>query len=155
MPAPDAGAERRGPARRLVRVLFVTRGNACLGPMAEAFANTLGGDILSATSAGVNPAGRVSALARMVMAEKRIAVPAARPRGMGELSVADFDLIVNLTGEAVDFSDVPVLRYSLQEPEGRSETEYRRLRDRVEALVAHLSSQLREVCRGYRIGAAA
>lgn len=123
--------------------------------MAEAFAKARGSDVLTAECAGLHPAGRISALARMVMAERRVQVPAVRPRGLQEVCPADFDLIVNLTGEPLPPSDVPVLRYSLHEPEGRGETEYRDLRDRVEALVADLVVQLRDVCRRYSAGAAA
>lgn len=123
--------------------------------MAAAFAKACGSDVLAAECAGLHPAGRTSALARMVMAERRVQVPAARPRGLQEVCLTDFDLIVNLTGEPLPPSDVPVLRYSLPEPDGRGAAEYRDLRDRVEALVSDLVVQLRDVCRRYGAGAAA
>ena len=78
------------------RVLFVCIGNACRSQMAEAFARTLGSDILIPASVGLAPAPAVALDTIRVMEERNIDLRDHFPKSLRHLGRADFDLVVNM-----------------------------------------------------------
>jgi arsenate reductase len=130
--------ERRG------RVLFVCLGNACRSQMAEAFANAYGKDVLEASSAGIQPASRVSSRTRAVMAEKRVPIdPRQTPKAVSSFDMSSFDLIVNLSEYGVPKTCTRVLRLAVPDPMGHQDDTHREARDTIEAFVRVLVDHFR------------
>ncbi len=112
--------------------------------MAEAFARTLGGDILVAESAGLLPSDGISKYARLVMLEKNIPIRKRTPKLLSDFNLAKFDLVVNMTGRPLTFVHAgDVVEWDVSDPAGRKLTNHRAVRDRIEALVRNLVANLR------------
>jgi len=131
---------------RRLRVLFVCMGNACRSPMAEAFANAYGPDVIDARSAGLTPARAISSVTRLVVEEKEIhSLRTAVPRGIAAIDLSRIDLIVNMSGHALPSFETPVIRVAVRDPNGKDEAVHRQVRDRIEAQVIELVRSLRDV----------
>ena len=80
------------------RVLFVCIGNACRSQMAEAFAHTYGADVIVPASAGLAPASAVHPVTARAMLEKNIDLKDHFPKALRNMSRAQFDLVINMSG---------------------------------------------------------
>ncbi len=129
---------------RRQRVLFVCIGNACRSQMAEAFASRYGSDVLVARSAGVAPCGMVSPVTAELMLEKNIDLGDAVPKGF-DVTGADFDLILNMSGRALPAGlKAEVREWKVEDPISLSEERHREVRDQIESLVQRLILELRK-----------
>ncbi len=126
------------------RVLFVCYGNACRSQMAEAFARTYGSDVMVPASAGVNPAMRVAPDTVRAMAEKNIDLRDHFPKGIRNLGRAQFDLVINMSGEALPESVGPnILAWDIPDPIIVGYDEHCEIRDQIERMVMQLVLDLR------------
>jgi arsenate reductase (thioredoxin) len=127
-----------------VRVLFVCIGNSCRSQMAEGFARAHGRGVWEADSAGLMPANIVAPLTRRVMEEKSISLEEHFPKGLDEVRLSDYDLVVNMSGYEMPGTVTPPVRtWDVRDPIGQSETVYRRVRDEIERLVLDMLSEVR------------
>lgn len=124
------------------RVLFVCLGNAIRSQMAEAFARHYGGDVIRPASAGLAPATMIAPLAREVMAGRNISLDDQFPKGLDEVEVAAFDLVVNLSGRPLRTAG-PRRDWKVRDPVGGTEAQYREAADEIERLVMGLILELR------------
>ncbi len=130
-----------------MKVLFVCIGNSCRSQMAEGFARAYGRDIWEAESAGLMPAAIVVHPTRAVMEEKHISLEGHFPKSLAEVRLADYDLVVNMSGEELPrVVKAPVRVWKIEDPIGKSEKVYRRVRDEIEQLVVALAGEVR-ACR--------
>jgi arsenate reductase (thioredoxin) len=126
------------------RVLFLCIGNACRSQMAEGFARHLGSDVADVNSAGLEPYFEVPSKTKEVMREKGIDLSDHFPKGVGEVSIQDFDIVVNLSG-----IQMPILdrrewhNWPIDDPFGMKDATYRRVRDEIEERVSALLNNLR------------
>ncbi len=127
-----------------VRVLFVCIGNACRSQMAEAFARSYGGDVLTAASAGLSPAMSVARDTIRAMAERNLDLHDHFPKSIRHLGRAQFDIAVNLSGAPLPPSVAPrVLEWDVEDPIGMRYEDHCDVRDHVERLVMKLVQELR------------
>jgi arsenate reductase len=132
--------------RRRGRVLFVSEKNACRSQMAEAFARTLGVDVLEAASGGCSPAASIPHQVYAVMQEKDISLADSSTKNFQSLHLAYFDVIVNLGGCSLPQTTATVLDLPLPSPIEDPEADlvlYRDTRDRVETFVKFLVEHFR------------
>ena len=131
-------------AARTSRVLFVCVGNSCRSQMAEGFARALGGGRIVPFSAGSRPEGLVNPVAVRLMAERGIDLAGHWSKGLGELPQGEaWDILVTMgCGDACPH--LPARRrldWSIPDPWGVDDEEFRAVRDRIEAevrtLIAH------------------
>jgi arsenate reductase (thioredoxin) len=113
--------------------------------MAEALARKYGSDVLTVSSAGLTPAVNTHILTRSVLKEINVDLGEHRPRHFDEVDLRRFDLIVNMSGEALPERDgVPVETWEVKDPYGRDEEEFRRARGDIEMKVMHLILRARK-----------
>jgi arsenate reductase len=126
------------------RVLFVCIGNACRSQMAEAFARTLGSDIMIPASVGLAPAPAVAPDTIRVMEERNIDLRDHFPKSLRHLGRADFDLVVNMTGFFLpkEFKG-RIVDWEVSDPVFMEYEEHREVRDAIEQLVMKLVLELR------------
>ncbi|HVP49091.1 MAG TPA: hypothetical protein VMT32_21005 [Bryobacteraceae bacterium] len=130
--------------QRRKRVLFVCVGNCCRSQMAEGFATYHGGDILTAESAGLAPAGIVVDQTVRSMSGKNIDISNHYSKAFRVDEANDFDLVVNMSGyELPKGIRVPVMRWEVPDPIGESDEVYAQVRDQIERLVTKLVTHLR------------
>ena len=111
--------------------------------MAEGFARAYGSDVLTAESAGLAPAMMLAPLTHKVMLEKNIDLGHLFPRSVEDLK-GRFDLVINLSGGVVPRSiTAPVEDWKIQDPIGKSEEVFRRVRDEIEQNVMRLVLAMR------------
>ena len=128
----------------LKRVLFVCLGNSCRSQMAEAFARSYGGDVLTAASAGLSPAMSVARDTIRAMDERDLDLRDHFPKSIRHLGRAQFDIAINLSGAPLPPSVAPrVLEWDVEDPIGMSYKEHCEVRDHVERLVMKLVTELR------------
>jgi arsenate reductase len=131
--------------REKFHVLFVCIGNSCRSPMAEAVARQLASDIIEPSSAGLAPLGHI--------AERTIATLSANGHSAGGLfskrlspkAIDDADLIVNLSGLAIDClpGRVKVEEWPVEDPYGAGPATYQRILEEIEGRVLTLAARLR------------
>jgi protein-tyrosine-phosphatase len=110
--------------------------------MAEGFARHYGRDVVTAESAGLEPAGVVVTETIRTMAEKNIDITQQYSKPLP--STSRYDLIVNLSGfELPDPIEIPVLIWKVRDPIGQPDSVYREVRDEIENLVMDLVQNLR------------
>jgi arsenate reductase (thioredoxin) len=126
------------------RVLFLCIGNACRSQMAEAFARAYGSDVLVPASAGFAPAPRVPEDTIRAMDEKNLDVRSQVPKSVSDLSGAEFDLIVNMSGYPFpQFNGALLREWDVPDPVLMAYDEHCRVRDQIEMLVMKLILELR------------
>jgi arsenate reductase (thioredoxin) len=126
------------------RVLFLCIGNACRSQMAEAFARAYGSDVLWPASAGFAPAPRVPEDTIRAMQEKNLDVRSQVPKSISDLSGAEFDLIVNMSGYPLpQVNGTPLREWDVPDPIFMDYDEHCRVRDQIEMLVMKLILELR------------
>jgi arsenate reductase len=130
------------------KVLFLCIGNSCRSQMAEGFARKYGSDVLEPASAGFSPANIVQPLTKKVMEAKNINIDDQVPKDLDQVGVAQFDLIVNMSGNKLpERMPVEVREWSVQDPIGQSEDIYIQVRDQLEHQVMRLILELRRDAR--------
>ncbi len=126
------------------RVLFLCIGNSCRSPMAEGFAKAYGSDVLEPVSAGLAPAPIIQPLTKQVMEEKNISLDDQCAKDVGLIDLRSIDLIINMSGRPLPFGmPVEVRDWKVEDPIGRDEETYIRVRDQIERLVMGLILDLR------------
>lgn len=139
---------------RPTTVLFLCTGNSCRSQMAEGYARALGGDGVSALSAGIEAHGR-NPRAIGVMAEDGVDISGQESTRLGEDMLARADVLVTVCGHADEHCPIvpPGVRtehWPLPDParaEGGDEAiraEFRRVRDEIKWRVAGLIERLTE-----------
>jgi protein-tyrosine-phosphatase len=112
--------------------------------MAEAFARAFGDDVLIARSAGLLPSESVSKSSGRVMLERNVPIGTRAPRLVSYYDLAEFDLVVNMTGRPLTFADAgAVVEWEVADPARMPLSSHRAVRDRIEALVSNLVANLR------------
>ena len=129
----------------LPRLLFVCIENSCRSQMAEGFARALGGDHVSAVSAGSRPSGQVDPRAVQFMAEKGIDLTPQQSKGLDDLpSGITWDYVVTMgCGDACPW--LPArhrVDWDLPDPKGLDDHGFRHVRDRIERLVRELVNEV-------------
>jgi len=129
------------------RILFVCRGNSGRSQMAEAFLQYYGGDLFEAYSAGSSPREKILPEVTEVMAEKGLDLFLRKPKEIeGVLKYGPFDLVVTMGCEEV----CPVietersLSWNLEDPEGKSLSVVREIRDKIEEEVKKLIAEVKD-----------
>lgn len=116
--------------------------------MAEGFARKYGSDVLEPASAGFAPANIVQPLTKKVMEAKNINIDDQFPKNLDQVGVAQFDLIVNMSGNKLpERMQVEVREWSVEDPIGQSEDIYVQVRDQLENQVMRLILDLRRDAR--------
>jgi arsenate reductase len=138
----DATA-RSSPAIPKKRVLFVCIGNSCRSQMAEAFAQAYGSDVMEVHSAGLSPASIIAPLTKVVLAEKNLAVDAQFPKSLDLVSHQPFDIVINMSGAALDLPPARMIEWPVKDPIGQKPEVYRVVATQIESLVMRLILDLR------------
>jgi protein-tyrosine-phosphatase len=116
--------------------------------MAEGFARKYGSDVLEPSSAGFAPASIVQPLTKKVMEAKNINIDDQFPKNLDQVGVAQFDLIVNMSGNKLPSQmTIEVREWTIEDPIGQSEQTYMRVRDELENRVMGLILDLRRDAR--------
>ncbi|MGA3328242.1 MAG: arsenate reductase ArsC [Terriglobia bacterium] len=125
-----------------VKILFVCVGNACRSQMAEAWANHFGKGRVEAYSAGTYPFGLIAEDTYTVMSEKGISLDHQCSKGLGDVPVAEMDVVVRMGTEV----ECPVLAgfkgrvvdWNVFDPYARGIESFRIVRDIIERQVQGL-----------------
>ena len=100
--------------------------------------------VMVPASAGVNPAMRVAPDTVRAMAEKNIDLRDHFPKGIRNLGRAQFDLVINMSGEALPESVGPnILAWDIPDPIIVGYDEHCEIRDQIERMVMQLVLDLR------------
>ena len=115
--------------------------------MAEGFARHHYSALMEASSAGLFPAPIVQPETIAVMAEKGISLEGQSPKPISAVDWKSMDLVVNMSGmpvlQAMPGFEGLNLMWVVQDPIGRSDKVYNKVRDRMEELVDGLAETLR------------
>jgi arsenate reductase len=126
------------------RVLFVCIGNACRSQMAEGFAGAYGSDVMIAGSVGLAPATALARDTIRAMEEKNIDVREQFPKALRHLGKAEFDLVVNMSGEYLPAGfGTRIVDWEVMDPVLLSYKEHCEVRDEIERQVMKLILELR------------
>ena len=129
------------------RVLFVCLGNSCRSPMAEALARHLAGDVIEASSAGLNALGYVATPTLSVLRENGVASDGLASKSLSTIDLAAIDLVVNLSGRPIQkhlaAKPLPVEDWDVGDPFGFDLALYRQIRDEIEWRIVNLAERLR------------
>ncbi len=129
------------------RVLFICIGNSCRSQMAEGFARHHYSELMEVSSAGLYPASIVQPETIAVMARKGISIEGQSPKPISAVDWKSMDLVVNMSGmpvlQAMPGFEGLNLMWVVQDPIGRSDKVYNKVRDRMEELVDGLAETLR------------
>jgi len=124
--------------------------------MAEGWCRRLKGDIVDASSAGVEASGGVDILAVRAMAEAGIDISRQHSKSVAELAGKDFDYVITMCGHANEtcpvfkgkamvihagFDDPPKLARNSAGPE-EAMAHYRRVRDEIGKFVLSIESYI-------------
>lgn len=116
--------------------------------MAEGFARKYGSDVIAPASAGFAPATIVQPLTKKVMEAKNINIDSQFPKSLDQVGVAQFDLIINMSGTKLPGrTEAEVREWNVTDPIGQSEEIYIQVRDQLEHQVMHLILDLRRDAR--------
>ncbi|HEV2424350.1 MAG TPA: hypothetical protein VGZ29_05945 [Terriglobia bacterium] len=130
------------------KVLFLCVGNSCRSQMAEAFLNHLGRERVRAWSAGSAPLGWIAAETYTVMQEKGLTLEGHWSKSLGEVPVAEVDVVVGMGCEVA--CPVPagfkgrVIEWNIPDPFLGDLDRYRSVRDLIESHVSALLSEIQK-----------
>ena len=133
------------------KVLFLSRGNATRGQMAEGFLRTLGSDRFEATSAGIEP-GTLHPLAIEVMKEGGVDISHQQAKNVKDLLKEHFAYVISVCDLALErapiFPFTPnLVHWSIYDPESANHSDeekevvFRRVRDEIRAKVESFLSE--------------
>ena len=128
------------------RVMFVCKKNSRRSQMAEGFARTLGSEVISVASSGLE-ASKVDPKAVEVMAEIGIDISNQTSKPLSDFKADDYDAVISLCGCGVNLPEAWVLReifqdWQLDDPEGKPIETFYRVRDEIKERVALLLTKL-------------
>ena len=134
------------PSGQPVKILFVCVGNSCRSQMAEGWANHFGKGRVQAFSAGSHPFGSIVKDTYTVMSEKGISLDGQYSKGLGDIPVAQMDVVVRMGTEV----ECPVLAgfkgrvvdWNVFDPYARGVESFRNVRDMIERQVLELLADL-------------
>ena len=129
------------------RVLFVCVHNSGRSQMVEAFFNHLAKGKAQATSAGTQPADRVNPVVSEAMQEVDIDISSNKPKmlTMDMVEKADRMITMGCGAEAGAVCPARIIEtedWALEDPEGKSIEQVRRVRDEIEARVEKLLGEM-------------
>ena len=126
------------------KIGFICVHNSCRSQMAEAFAKSLGGDLIESYSAGSEYYPEVKPLAIKVMEEKGISMESHFPKLLDALP-QDLDFIITMgcgvTCPAIKAKYIE--DWGLDDPSGGPIEDYRKTRDLIEVKVRNLIEKLK------------
>ena len=128
-----------------VDVLFVCLHNSGRSQMAEAFFNQMAGGKAAAASAGTQPAEVIDPTVVEVMRETGIDIGDRQPKLLTAEMIQSAGQIISMgcgVAEACPAGLIPTEDWGLDDPEGRSPDEVRRIRDEIKARVTALIADL-------------
>ena len=115
--------------------------------MAEGFARHHYGELMEASSAGLFPAPIVQPETIAVMARRGVSLEGQSPKPIPGVDWKSMDLVVNMSGmpvlQAMPGFEGLNLMWAVEDPIGRSNRVYNKVRDRIEELVDGLAETLR------------
>ena len=115
--------------------------------MAEGFSRHHYSELMEVSSAGLYPAPIVQPETIAVMAEKGISLEGQSPKPISAVDWKSMDLVVNMSSmpvlQAMPGFEGLNLMWVVQDPIGRSDKIYNKVRDRMEELVDGLAETLR------------
>jgi len=138
-----------------LNILFLCTGNSCRSQMAEGWARHLHGDVLEASSAGIEKHG-MNHLAVKVMAEAGVDITGQSSKLVDELLSLDFDYVITVCNHAHEscplfpgrariihksFEDPPKLAAKAASEEDALDC-YRRVRDEIRRYIQSLPAEL-------------
>jgi arsenate reductase (thioredoxin) len=121
-------------------VLYVCLGNSCRSIMAEALTRHFFPDAVKAGSAGINPLGYIAEETLQVLAELGLATDGLRSKGLADINLGEFHLLVNLSTYSLH-ALLPrtfqgrIIHYPVTDPFGNSLEVYREVRDTLSRFV--------------------
>jgi arsenate reductase len=134
------------------RVLFVCIGNACRSQMAEAFAHTYGADVIVPASAGLAPANALHPVTVRAMLEKNIDLKDHFPKALRNMSRAQFDLVINMSGSFLpNPPSAKIVDWDIPDPVFMDYEQHCQIRDEIERCVMLLILELRRSKTGPRM----
>lgn len=121
-------------------VLFVCVENSCRSQMAEGFARRHGSVIVEAWSAGSKPSGKINETAVRLMREKGVDLGIHSSKGLDDLPKRRWDYVVTMgCGDACPIVPAKAkLDWTLPDPKGMSDADFRKVRDEIETKVREL-----------------
>ena len=133
------------------RVLFLSRGNATRGQMAEGFLRSLAAERFEATSAGIDP-GTLNSVAIEVMNEAGVDISHQQAKNVKELLKEHFAYVITVGDLAREKAPVfpftpNLVRWSVYDPESAQQSAeekknvFRRVRDEIRAKVESFLSE--------------
>jgi len=111
--------------------------------MAEAFARAYGADIMEVQSAGVSPAAYIAPLTKQTLGELNLSIDDHFPKGLDLMRPQHFDVVVNMSGVPVGLPGARVIKWTVPDPIGQTESYYRTVATQIEGLVMRLIMDLR------------
>jgi arsenate reductase len=125
-------------------VLFVCVENANRSQMAQAFATILGGENVTAYSAGSKPSGVINPKAIQYMRELHYDLSAHSSKSLDELPDIEFDFVATMgCGDKCPFIKAKRRTdWALPDPKHLEGDEYRAIRDQIKA---HIATMLTEI----------
>ena len=132
---------------KMTRVLFVCVRNSGRSQMAEAFFNQIAEGKAQAYSAGTQPADKVNPAVVEAMREVGIDISGNRPKALTMEMVEKADRMITMgcgaeAGAVCPASFIETEDWALEDPEGKSLEEVRKIRDEIEERVIKLLNEL-------------
>jgi protein-tyrosine-phosphatase len=127
------------------KILFVCVHNSGRSQMAEAFFNQLAKDNAVATSAGTQPAAQVNPTVVAAMRELGMEIGNQKPKSLTLEMMESADRVITMgcnVAETCPASFIPTEDWELDDPEGKSIEETRRIRDQIKTKVEVLVKEL-------------
>ncbi len=135
-----------------IRVLFLCTGNSCRSQMAEGWARQLKGDVIDASSAGIEKHG-MNMQAVEAMREAGVDISMQNSKTVDELPGMEFDYVITVCGHAHESCPLfpgkaTVKHVGFDDPPRLAKTEgfdaFRRIRDEIRDFVESLPECLYE-----------
>lgn len=138
-----------------VKILFLCTGNSCRSQMAEGWARHLKGEVIEASSAGIETHG-LNPRAVKVMAEAGVDISGHCSQNVGDFAGEKFDYVITVCGHANEtcpvfaggakvvfagFDDPPKMAAGLEDEDMKLDC-YRRVRDEIRDFVRGLPESL-------------
>ncbi|MCX6012020.1 MAG: arsenate reductase ArsC [Chloroflexi bacterium] len=127
------------------KILFVCVHNSGRSQMAEAFAALYGQDVIQASSAGTQPAIKVNPDVIKAMTELGMDLSKKVPRMLTFKMLKEADKVITMGcgNEGVcPATLVPTEDWKLEDPEGKSMQEIRKIRDEIRSLVLNMINDI-------------
>ena len=126
-------------------VLFICTHNAGRSQMAEAFFNLMKKDNMTAISAGTTPSQQINPIVVQAMKETGIDISDKKPKLLTMELMEKADRVITMgcgTDKMCPAAFVPVEDWELEDPEGKSIDQVRKIRDEVKNRVDGLVKEI-------------